>query len=191
MNIDMIKKLLFVPLLLFSLLSFGQENKAIVFDWFVNQNSVASPVPPLAQSSEIVFSNVGRNELTLSLTRGDGQAVLVVARLGEPVTEFPIDGQSYTASSVIGEGDQVGIGNFVIHNGDGDIGEITGLNPGDEIFIRAFERNGTIVEVDASALPLTNPFYVGGGASVETLLVKSKLIYSESEKESIWAEFGF
>lgn len=134
---------LFIFLLFVSFSAFGQ--RALFFTSTIQEAPVGAPT---TQAHTIVASDVGRNELTLSLTRGNGEAVLVVARLGEPVTDFPIDGQSYTASSTFGEGDEVGIGNFVIHNGDGTIGTISGLSPEDDIYIRAFERNGTKYNTD-------------------------------------------
>lgn len=107
---------------------------------------------PSVQATNIVFSNVKRDSVDVSLTRGSGQGVLVVARLGEPVTDFPLDGISYTGSTVFGTGDEVGLGNYVIYNGsgNGNIGTITNLPVNVEIFVRAFERNGNRYNTEPS-----------------------------------------
>lgn len=96
---------------------------------------------PSTQASSLVFLG----DRTITMTRGNGQRVLIVAKLGGAVDSHPVDGTSYTAGA-FGSGTQIGTGNFVVYNGT-DAGTshflISGLAYGGSYGVRAYEFNGT------------------------------------------------
>lgn len=114
-------------------------------EW-VEINPTPDPAPT-EQAKDLIFSSVERGSFTLDLTRGNGEAVLIVARIGEPVTQFPIDGISYVGDTSYGKGNEVGLGNFVVYNGSDSSITVTDFDPGTEVYIRAFERNGTTYNI--------------------------------------------
>ena len=91
-------------------LTFGAGNNANNTAYI---NSLRNPGPatePTVQASNITFSNVGATSMTVSWTNGNGSARIVVGREGAPVDGVPVDGTSYTASSVFGSGSVIAPG---------------------------------------------------------------------------------
>ncbi len=82
---------------------------------------------PGTPASNIQFSGVGLNEMTVSANPGNGNKRIIVAREGTAVSIAPTNGQSYTASSTFGSGTDLGSGNYVVYDGSGSSVTITGL----------------------------------------------------------------
>ncbi|MBX2843493.1 MAG: VCBS repeat-containing protein [Flammeovirgaceae bacterium] len=109
-----------------------------------NPDSVLTPVTePLVQESDLVFSGRNTTFATLSWTNGDGANQLVLVKEGNPVDALPSDLTSYTANSVFGSGDQIGTGNYVVFNGNGNVSTLSNLNPDQTYHARVFGYNGT------------------------------------------------
>ena len=102
------------------------------------------PTPPSTQATNIVFNTWSRTSITLSWTRGNGDACLVVARQStnlDPVA--PTNGTSYNANSLFGSGDLTGIGSYVVYKGTGTTVTVTGLQKNTDYRFQVFEYNGS------------------------------------------------
>lgn len=99
-------------------------------------------VTPTVQASTIVFSNNNQTSFTVTCTPGNGAGRLVIARLGTSPQINPVNGNSYTASTVFGSGTDLGSGNFVVSTGTVPV-TITNLVPNTVYTITVFEFNGT------------------------------------------------
>lgn len=82
---------------------------------------------PGSPASNIQFSGVGLNEMTVSSNPGNGNKRIIVAREGAAISIAPTNGQSYSASNTFGSGTDLGSGNYVVYNGTGSSVTITGL----------------------------------------------------------------
>ncbi|MFD2203154.1 fibronectin type III domain-containing protein, partial [Shivajiella indica] len=98
---------------------------------------------PTVQASDLTFSNVTGNSMTLNWTKGDGSSRLIVARVGAPVDAEPVDLVSYGSSSSFGSGVQLSPGNYSIYNGSGTSMNLTNLSPNQTYHFSIFEFNGS------------------------------------------------
>lgn len=103
---------------------------------------------PSTLPTNLTFSGLEGDRITLSFTTGDGFGRIVIARLGAPVNVFPADLTSYTANTVFGTaGADLGGGNFVIQNnstvGGSGFTTVTGLAIGQTYHFAILEYNGT------------------------------------------------
>lgn len=99
--------------------------------------------PPEIPASNISFFNIQGNRFSTSFTSGDGISRLIIARQGSPVNEWPVDGNSYSASSTFGNGSHLGNGNYVVYSGIGSSATIIGLQPQTTYHIAIVEFNGS------------------------------------------------
>jgi len=108
-------------------------------------NSTTQCEAPNTQASNIVFSLIGTNTITLSWDNGTGTRRTVVARGTNAVNQYPVDGTSYTASSTFGSGSHLGNGNFVVYRDTGSTVTVVGLAPGVtyHFFVFDFEGSGS------------------------------------------------
>jgi len=95
--------------------------------------------PPTAQATSFTSSNLAVNSMTIGWTRGNGDAVIVVARQGGTVNAIPVMGTSYTANSDFGSGDEIESGNFVLYNGTANSVNLTALLSGSDYYFSVFE----------------------------------------------------
>src|SRR5690606_16117291 len=81
--------------------------------------SFTTPAVDLAteptRQSALAVSKAGFNSITLTMTGGNGEKRIVLARQGSEVNTVPADATTYSASSTFGAGSQIGSGNFVVH----------------------------------------------------------------------------
>ncbi len=98
---------------------------------------------PTVQASNMTFSNITSNSITLNVTKGDGSYRLILAKSGSAVDASPTDGQVYTANSSFGSGTQIGNGNYVVYAGSGSGVTVTGLSSHTGYYFSTFEYNGT------------------------------------------------
>lgn len=105
---------------------------------FSTQNCVF----PTVQASGLSFTTTGPTTATVNFTGGNGTARLVVVRQGSDISSPSIaNNTAYTASTVFGQGSQVGTGNFVVASGSATSVNITGLTSGTTYFVRVYEYN--------------------------------------------------
>ena len=104
-------------------------------------NPTVSCTPPTIQASSFTVSSIGSSSVTLNWTPGNGGNVIVLASLSTPVSASPASGNTYTASSTYGSGQQIGSGNYVVYNGTGSSAGVIGLIPGATYYFSVFEYN--------------------------------------------------
>lgn len=116
----------------------GQSNRS---GFFVG----VSELPPSTQATNIVFSSLAHNQLTITWTNGNGNKRLVLAHAGAVVDAIPVYGATYTANAAFGSGSQIGTGNFVVYNGTGSTNTVTvtALSPSVIYHFQVFEFNGS------------------------------------------------
>jgi hypothetical protein len=54
---------------------------------------------PSQNSSNITFSNVGQNSMTVNWTNGNGDGRVLIMRAGDAPNKFPLDGTDYSAGN--------------------------------------------------------------------------------------------
>ncbi|MBN2682448.1 MAG: lamin tail domain-containing protein [Bacteroidales bacterium] len=96
---------------------------------------------PTTEASALSFSSVGENSITVAWTNGDGSKRILVGRAGSAVTSNPVDGTTYTADAVFGNGDDIGTNEFVLYVGNGSTVNISGLNHSTTYYFKVFEYN--------------------------------------------------
>jgi hypothetical protein len=116
--------------------------------------TAVGPQTPLVQETDFVFAPVLTNSLTASWTPGDGAARLVKMNTTNSFTD-PVDGQTYTANSVYGGGEQI------VYDGASNSVGVTNLLPNTVYYFRAYGYNGTGVATKYNVTTTaTNPLSV-------------------------------
>jgi len=110
-------------------------------DFTFNGTVTPSCVSPTTQATLFTSAAIAATTATVGWTRGNGNAVLVVAHSGVAVNTDPTSGTTYTASTVFGAGSQIGTGNFVVYNGTGTFVNLTGLVSGTTYYFAVYEYN--------------------------------------------------
>lgn len=137
----------------FRIFSFRWNGSAAeTYNYYTNASPTATAetecAEPTIQASNIVFSSIGTNRITLSWDVGNGDARLVVVRGTNEVNAHPVDGTSYTANPNFGSGSHLGGGNYVVFSGTGTTVTVTGLVPAVTYHFRVYEYNGSGSGVD-------------------------------------------
>src|ERR1043166_5553246 len=83
---------------------------------------------PGLQASIGSFTNLTANSVTVNWSRGNGDAVVVVGRQTQTTAAAPANATTYSASTVFGQGQTTGAGNYVVYNGAGTTTPVTGLS---------------------------------------------------------------
>ncbi len=108
-------------------------------------NVTAMPIAsePTVQTFSFSATPGSCSEIDLSFIPGDGSRRIIIAHEGSPVTQFPQDGDGYSAGSIFATGSNLGDDNYVVYNAGGTSVTVTGLNGGAEYFFAIFELNGS------------------------------------------------
>lgn len=96
---------------------------------------------PTTQAANFTATNILATTATANWTRGNGDAVLVLAKANAPVDAEPVSGTAYTANTAFGSGTEIGTGNFVVYSGTGTTVNLTGLTGGSTYHFAVFEYN--------------------------------------------------
>jgi hypothetical protein len=107
---------------------------------YYSSGSSQAPAEPTVQASSLWFSNVTSTSLTVNLTRGNGDGVILLAKANSTISTFPSDNTEYTDNGAYGSGDEID-GAYVVGKGTGTSYNVTNLTPGDTYEFRAFEFN--------------------------------------------------
>ncbi|MEA3447249.1 MAG: T9SS type A sorting domain-containing protein, partial [Bacteroidota bacterium] len=107
-----------------------------------NEITVITPCSaPTTEATNLVFSNVGTDQMDISWTNGDGDYRLVVASTSA-ITGTPSDNTTYSADAAFNNGqDELNAGEYVVYAGNGNSFTMTGLDSDTEYFIKVFEYN--------------------------------------------------
>jgi len=92
------------------------------------------------QASNLNFTAT-TNSISIGCTRGNGNKLLIIAKEASYVNANLLSGASYTADSVFSLGQEIGTGNFVVYNGNGNTATITGLTFGTTYYFACYEYN--------------------------------------------------
>lgn len=125
----------------------------------VSQTTAPRPSVP---SSNLSFTAVEGNSMSLSFTSGNGAKRIIIAKAGSPVTAVPVDGTTYTASNVFGSGQQIAPNEYVILNGTQTFVGLSGLQHSTVYHFAVFEYDGT----GANTAYLTSSFLAGSNSTV-------------------------
>jgi len=115
-----------------------RETKSVVASY---RDNCSYCIPPTTQTTTFISSALSDNSMTIGWTRGNGNAVLVVARAGSAVSVDPYNETAYTANAAFGSGTQIGSGNYVVYNGTGASVNLTALTPGTTYYFSIYEYN--------------------------------------------------
>ncbi len=94
---------------------------------------------PTSDASTLVFSSIGTTSIDLAWTNGDGLKRIVIARKSVAVDFTPVDNTTYAANASFSSGTELGTGNYVVYNGNGNSFTVTNLAPGTEYFFKVYE----------------------------------------------------
>lgn len=103
--------------------------------------SITIPNEPTAAATNMIFSIQQGNAFRVQWTGGDGARRIVVARKNAAVTALPVDGVSYTASNVFGNGTEIAPGQFVIYDDINRVIDLQNLEIGTTYHVAVFEYN--------------------------------------------------
>ena len=137
--------------------------------------SITTAAQPTVAASAISFSQVEGNSMRVLWTSGNGARRIVVARAGSAVTALPANGTDYTPSGVMGSGDNLGSGQFVVYDGVSSFVDISNLSPNITYHFAVFEYDGT----GTGTAYQTSTFASASQASASTPTIQSSnLIFS-------------
>jgi trimeric autotransporter adhesin len=132
--------------------------------------NVATTTPPpctspTTQATGLSGTNITGSSMDISYTRGNGDNILVLARVGSAVNANPTSGSGYTV------GNQVGSGNYVVYNGPANSFSYSGLTQNTTYYFAAYEYFST--DNCYNLAPLTGSFSTICSAPVDVNAVSA------------------
>lgn len=100
-------------------------------------------IQPTTQASSFTSTDIANRSMTIGWTRGTGDYVLVLAKVGNPVDATPEESTMYAASTYFGNGSMIGNGNYVVYSGTGTSVALTGLAKNSAYHYAVFEVSAT------------------------------------------------
>lgn len=97
---------------------------------------------PSTHSSSVSVSALHCQQVSLSWTKGDGSQRIVLIKEGSAVDGTPAENSFYSTSDTMGDGAQIGSGNYVVYNSNGSAVTIYGLKKNTTYHIAIYEFNG-------------------------------------------------
>lgn len=94
-------------------------------------------------ASNVSFSLVTNNSMTVSWDNGNGGGRIVVMKQGGAVAGTPSDGTNYTANAVFHSGSTIASGEYVVYAGSGNSVTVSGLGRGTTYYVAVFEYAGS------------------------------------------------
>jgi hypothetical protein len=132
-----------------------------------NQTTTACSNPTVSPTS-LSFSSVLANSMTLSWLNGNGDKVLVVARISGASLTDPSSGTIYTASPAFGTGTQIGTGNYVVYNGTGTSVGVNALTSNTNYIFSVYAYHASscyfLTSLVGNQTTAHNKFYVNDGS---------------------------
>jgi hypothetical protein len=120
-----------------------------------------SPVPcavPLQSSSNISFSNVTHNAMTISWQNGSGDERMVIMRSGSTSLTLPQNGTVYNANSQYGDPASAIGACYVVYSGGANTVNVTGLNPSTQYHIAVIEHSCSPPLYKTNQYPMASRF---------------------------------
>ncbi len=118
----------------------GTENYLSTPVTYLNFQSMEPLYPPDYSGTNItgISSKTG---IKISWDNGNGNARIVIARQGLPVTFVPVTDVNYVANANFGSGLNLGNGNYVVYNGNGSTCTISNLMQNTTYFFSIYDYN--------------------------------------------------
>jgi hypothetical protein len=117
-----------------------------------NDGCMAPDVP----ASNLTFSGIENDAMTLTWEKGNGAGRIGVVRAGAAVDAAPVSGTEYTANANYGDPlSELGSGNYVVYTGSGDSVRITGLSPNTAYHFAVYDYNCTGASINYAATAAT------------------------------------
>jgi hypothetical protein len=129
--------------------TFTGNDGLVQFDSFsLDATNISGGVPPSPTTGLVTAYNPTNDVLTLTWTpgtnsNGSASTSFVVVREGAPVSAQPYFGILTTASSVFGQGTDLGGGNYLVYRGVGNTVSVTGLDPGAVYYAAVYGYSGS------------------------------------------------
>ncbi len=124
-------------------ISQNTNNSRITIDDLSWAAASAGCTAPTTQATAGSAGSVSATGANLNWTRGNGNNVLVVARLSSTAAVAPLSGTTYTPNTVFGSGATTGTGNYVVYDGTGTSVSISGLTAVTAYKYDVYEYNTT------------------------------------------------
>ncbi len=105
--------------------------------------TISTLAAPTQQASNIVFSNVATTTFTISCTKGNGTARIIVMREGSAVNSSPNNLSNYSGNTYFGNGTAVGTGNYTMYSGSDNSLDAVNLKANTTYHVAVFEYNGS------------------------------------------------
>jgi hypothetical protein len=149
---------------------------------------------PTVQASAASLLCIQATTMNLRFTRGNGDRVIVLARAGSAVNADPVFNTTYTANSVFGSGSQIGVGNYVVYDGNAGgtlLVPITGLTPGVTYYFKIYEYNtspncyNTVAPATASGITRAPGTYVSSTVTQNSATVAQGTLGADIVKLTI------
>lgn len=115
---------------------------------------------PITASTGISFTGVSTSAITVNWTAGNGANRIVVARASTTTAIQPNDAVGYVPNTIFGNGSNLGGGNYVVFDGNGNSVTVTGLQSNTAYVFTIYEYNGT--------QPCQYNYLIGGTSSSST-----------------------
>lgn len=131
---------------------------------------------PTQASGTISFNNIEGNRLTTSFSPGNGKYQLIIMRQGSPVTAVPVNGQTYTANTAFGAGQQIAPGEYVV-NSIGVDRTFTNLLPATTYYFRIYDFD---MDAAGNTYYLTSSSSQNNGSTVSAPTVQASNVTFEN-----------
>ncbi|MBI9065893.1 MAG: T9SS type A sorting domain-containing protein [Salinivirgaceae bacterium] len=165
--------------------SLGSENYFTGVGLGNPANSTTLKLEPTTQSTNVAFSSLATTTFTTSWTRGNGDGIIVLAKSGSAVSDFPVDGTTYTADAVFEGGTQIGAGNYVLYIGSGTSENITALTTGTDYHVRTFEYNNSGTDINYMTASATGNPNNQSTLSGEPSTQASNIVFSSLQSNQV------
>ncbi|MFH0759471.1 MAG: T9SS type A sorting domain-containing protein [Bacteroidota bacterium] len=109
-----------------------------------NFTTIAMPVTPTEQTSNIIFSDITKNSVKINWEKGNGLSSIIFIKQDYTGTPEPFDNSSYDAESSFGSGSQIGTsGWFCVYNGGASTITVNNLESSTSYRAMALTYNGS------------------------------------------------
>lgn len=146
------------------------------------------PNKPIIVSNNVKVELHSNSPVTFNLKwqSGNGNRRIVLVKANAPVDKIPVDSFEYLADSVLGVGNQIGEGNYVVYNGMGSTVNIYNCNATSIYYFAIFEYNGYQKTAQYFVTPSIGTF---SAKQINLVSFSAKLIDSKTSSITWKTEF--